>query len=94
MNINETMKLHVEKIVDISNIDSDSYFGDGRAILHLNQYNYVKGLHYIVDDEEDFNHLHYIAEFDINQDDKIYHGFIEGYTFFVTDIIKEKQAQK
>lgn len=78
MNANEIMKLHAEKTVDISNIDDDSYFGDGWAVLHLNQYNYIKGLHYIVDDE----------------DDKIYHGFIEEYTFFVTEIIKEKQAQK
>jgi hypothetical protein len=62
MNVNEIMKLHAEKTIDISSIDDDSYFGDGWSVLHLSQYNYIKGLHYIADDEDDFNHLNYIAE--------------------------------
>lgn len=43
MNANEIMKLHAEKTVDISNIDDESYFGDGWAVLHLNQYYYIRG---------------------------------------------------
>ena len=93
MNANEIMKLHAEKTIDISNIDDDSYFGDGWVVLHLNEYNYIKGLHYIADDEDDFNHLNYIAEFDIKEDESIYHGFIEEYKFFVTEVIKENKLK-
>lgn len=92
MNANKIMKLHTTKTIDISTIDDVSYFGDGWAVLHLNEYNYIKGLHYVADDEDAFNHLNYIAEFDIKKDDSIYHGFIEEYTFFVTEIINEYQA--
>ena len=54
MSTNEIMNLQVKRIIEISNIDKDDYFGDGWVLLHLNHNNYIKGLHYIIDDEDDY----------------------------------------
>ncbi len=86
MNAQDVMKLNTISLIDISNIEDDNYFGEGWALLHLDNEDNIKGLHYRAIADEEFNYKHYIAENDIAQDDVVYHGFIEEYIFFVTEI--------
>ena len=79
-------ELEVVSLIDISNIEDDNYFGRGWALLHLDSKDNIIGLHYKAMDDDEFNYKDYIAENDIAYDDVIYHGLVEGYIFFVTEI--------
>jgi hypothetical protein len=73
--------------LDISEIDEDDYLGDGWALIHLTpDGEYIKGLHYVEDPEDIYTD--YIPDNDINDNDMIMLGKIEGKILKVTNLIK------
>lgn len=87
--IMDYVDIHTLYEIDISVIDDEDYLGNGWAIIHLYEDIFIKGFHYIESDHDDDDYLEYIAANDIDEDDTIYFGMVDGYTLKVLRIIKE-----
>lgn len=89
MPIMDYVEMHTLYMLDISAINDEEYFGNGWVIIHSSVDRLVKGFHYIEIDHTGDDYLKYIAENDIDEDDIIYFGMVDGYILKVIQILKE-----